>query len=80
MRKSMLKKIGLLVIIVFILIIILYFLLKTSNNQVGINNTANIQGEEDRAYDSIGAKDNQVLNFLAYPNQQKFCPNIYNSS
>ena len=77
MKKSMIKKITLFVLFILILIIVLYFLLKTQNNQVEINNV-NIQGEEDIAYDSIGAKDNQVLNFLAYPNQHKFCPNIHN--
>lgn len=78
MKSSMKKKLGLFVLIVLVIIIVLYFLLKPQNNQVEINNV-NVQGEEDIAYDSIGAKDNQVLNFLAYPNQQKFCPNIYNS-
>ena len=29
---------------------------------------------------SIGSKNNQVENFLAYVDKQKFCPNIYNSS
>lgn len=30
-------------------------------------------------YDSEGSKRNQIENFLAYPNIQKFCPNIVNS-
>ena len=30
-------------------------------------------------YDSEGSKRNQIENFLFYPNEQKFCPNIYNS-
>ena len=29
---------------------------------------------------SIGAKGNHIENFLAYVDQQKFCPNIYNSA
>ena len=78
MKSSMKKKLGLFVLILLVIIIVLYFLLKPQNNQVEINNI-NVHGEEDVAYDSIGAKDNQVLNFLAYPNQQKFCPNIFNS-
>lgn len=38
------------------------------------NNNNNIQ-----SLDSIGSKNDHIENFLAYPNEQKFCPNIYNS-
>ena len=30
-------------------------------------------------YNQIGSKETQILNFMAYPNEQKFCPNIPNS-
>lgn len=32
-----------------------------------------------QSLDSIGSKNDHIENFLAYPNKQKFCPNIYNS-
>lgn len=40
----------------------------------GHNNKNNNQ-----SLDSIGSKNDHIENFLAYPNEQKFCPNIYNS-
>ena len=40
----------------------------------GHNNKNNNQ-----SLDSIGSKNDHIENFLAYPNKQKFCPNIYNS-
>ena len=45
-----------------------------NSNDVRSNNINNIP------YNSIGSKSNQVENFLAYVNEQKFCPNLYNSA
>ena len=35
--------------------------------------------ENDIPYNSIGSKTNNIDNFMAYVDEQKFCPNIYNS-
>lgn len=42
-------------------------------NNVNLNNVNNVSPN------SLGSKGNQIENFLAYPDQQKFCPNIFNS-
>ena len=39
-----------------------------------------IQEEEFQGMDSEGAMANQIENFIRYPDQQKFCPNLYNSA
>lgn len=49
-----------------------------SNTNNGNNNGSNVSNN--LPYNSIGSKGNQVENFMAYVNQQKFCPNIYNSA
>tara|TARA_Y100000389_G_scaffold137765_1_gene135406 strand:+ start:1024 stop:1677 length:654 start_codon:yes stop_codon:yes gene_type:complete len=33
-----------------------------------------------QAMDSEGAMSDQIENFIAYPDEQKFCPNLYNSA
>ena len=40
-----------------------------------------IKGKRDnfQGIDSEGSYNDHIENFMAYPNQQKFCPNIYNS-
>ena len=45
-----------------------------NSNDTRSNSPSNIP------YNSIGSKGNQVENFLAYVNEQKFCPNLYNSA
>lgn len=50
------------------------------NNINNINDINDINDvETDIPYNSLGSKDNQVYNFMAYVDEQKFCPNIYNS-
>ena len=46
----------------------------TENNVNNVNNVNNLP------INSIGSKNDQVENFMAYVNEQKFCPNIYNSA
>ena len=63
------------------------------NNVTNVNNnhitqstnsfpqTTNVNNDLQNNVDinSIGSKRNHIENFLAYVNEQKFCPNIYNS-
>lgn len=39
-----------------------------------------IQKEGFQGMDSKGSKSDQIENFMFYPDEQKFCPNIYNSA
>jgi len=51
-----------------------------NNGNHNINNNGNHNINNNIPINSIGSKNNQVENFLAYVDKQKFCPNIYNSS
>ena len=57
----------------------LYVFLSNLNNKPKIQNVANEVFNE-VPLNSVGAKGNHIENFLAYVDQQKFCPNIYNSA
>ena len=56
------------------------------NNMNNVNNTLttnvlnNMNNVNNVPINSIGSKNDQVENFMAYVDQQKFCPNIYNSA
>ena len=39
-----------------------------------------IQEEGFQGIDSKGAMEDQIQNFMFYPDEQKFCPNLYNSA
>lgn len=51
-----------------ILLIFIISILLLANTRSGYTN-----------YNGVGAQNDHILNFIVYPNQQKFCPNIYNS-
>jgi hypothetical protein len=70
-------------VIVLLSIVVLYYgiiFLRNLNNQNKLNDTFANHNSNNVPIDSIGAKGNHIQNFLAYVNEQKFCPNIYNSA
>ena len=81
----MLNNILNIIIIILIIVIIIYFINTLNNSNNSNNNNSNNSNNNNSnnihiPFDSIGSKDNQITNFLAYVNEQKFCPNIYNSA
>ena len=87
-NKNLLNNV-LIVIIAILCIVVAYYgviFLRNLNkqndsvNSFANHNTNNSNNANNVPIDSIGAKGNHIENFLAYVNEQKFCPNIYNSA
>ena len=63
-----------------ILLVVLVILYVAKEYQKQQNQKTQVNGEGFQGMDSEGAMANQIENFIAYPDEQKFCPNIYNSA
>ena len=50
-----------------------------NNEDTNVENTVENAVENNKPLNSIGSKKNYIENFMAYLDEQKFCPNIYNS-
>ena len=87
-NKKLINNVLIVIIAILFIVVIYYgiiFLtnLNKQNNSVNTfanHSTNNPNNSNNVPIDSIGSKGNHIENFLAYVNEQKFCPNIYNSA
>tara|TARA_B100000575_G_C23031764_1_gene593993 strand:- start:354 stop:986 length:633 start_codon:yes stop_codon:yes gene_type:complete len=76
-NKILDKLIIFLCVIVVVSLLYNFFSKQSTNNNVNNSNSSNENNYS--TIDSEGSKNDHIENFMAYPNQQMFCPNIFNS-
>ena len=62
-------------LMILLIVLVIIYVAKEYQKQQNQRREEGFQG-----MDSEGAMANQIENFIRYPDQQKFCPNLYNSA
>ena len=62
-------------LMILLVVLVIIYVFKEYQKQQNKKKKEGFQG-----MDSEGAMSDQVENFIAYPDEQKFCPNLYNSA